>query len=213
MRRSVKVLLLSVTVALISAPMQARAQGQSSGQSQGQSQGQGQGYIAPWVGLNWGSSVVEGDQAYGVDVGWLGREGMVVGGEFDFGYNPNFFGSKNDFGSNTGYNLMGNLVLRPLVRQTGLLGQSWHPYAIVGLGWIRAGVNPGAVSNNVDQTDNLFGWDIGGGSVANFATHAGLRVDLRYLRSFSSLNTGVPAIDNNESHLHWWRLSAGVVLR
>jgi opacity protein-like surface antigen len=135
---------------------------------------------------------------------------MIVGGEVDFGYNPNFFGSKNDFGSNTGIDLMGNFVLRAPLR--GALATTWHPYVTAGLGWIRAGVEPGAVST-VDHTDNMFGWNVGAGTMGHFATHVGLRGDIRYLRSFSSFSTGVPVIDLNDSHLHWWRLSGGVVLR
>ena len=42
----------------------------------------------------------------------------------------------------------------------------------------------------------------------------GLRGDVRYLRGFKDLNTGVTSIDlNGGNQLHFWRASIGVVFR
>src|SRR5919199_1576637 len=42
----------------------------------------------------------------------------------------------------------------------------------------------------------------------------GLRGDIKYLRSFEDLNTGVQVIDlNGSNQLHFWRAAVGVVLR
>jgi hypothetical protein len=35
----------------------------------------------------------------------------VIGGELDFGYAPNFFGSQGEFGSNYVMDVMGNLIV------------------------------------------------------------------------------------------------------
>jgi hypothetical protein len=51
-----------------------------------------------------GSDINNGRATFGVTAGAMGAG--IVGGEVDFGYNPSFFGTKNDFGNNTVINLM-----------------------------------------------------------------------------------------------------------
>src|SRR6478609_7729827 len=68
-----------------------------------------EGYVSPWIGVNFGSNpfeslangsnLDEGSRtSYGVTAGYMG--GGIIGGEFDFGYSPSFFGDTSDFGSN-----------------------------------------------------------------------------------------------------------------
>jgi hypothetical protein len=49
-----------------------------------------------------------GRGTFGVSAGGMGAG--VIGGEVDFGYNPSFFGTQNDFGNNSVLNVMRNLI-------------------------------------------------------------------------------------------------------
>ncbi len=83
MKRVMKSIVLAGAMAIVLAPMQARADG----------------WVVPWVGSAFGSSIDNGRGTFGVSAGGMG--GGVVGGEVDFGYNPSFFGNKTDFGNNS----------------------------------------------------------------------------------------------------------------
>ncbi len=134
----------------------------------------------------------------------------IVGGEADFGWSPSFFGNQSDFGHNTVMNLMGNLILG--VPVGGQHGAGIRPYVVGGVGLIRTQIDGGTIAK-VSSSDNMFGWDAGGGVMGYFADHVGVRVDLRYLRATHELNTGVSSVDINGDRLHFWRASLGLVIR
>jgi len=95
----------------------------------------------------------------------------------------------------------------------GTHGVGVRPYVTGGLGLLRTQIDGGTIAH-VASSDNMFGWNIGGGVMGYFADHFGLRGDLRYLRGFKDLNTGVTTIDlNGNERLHFWRASIGVVFR
>jgi hypothetical protein len=81
-----------------------------------------------------------------------------------------------------------------------------------GLGLIRSQIDGGSVAH-VSSSDNMFGWDAGGGVMGYFSDHVGLRGDVRYLRATSDLKTGVTTLDLGGNQLHFWRASIGVVFR
>jgi len=187
------VVLAAAAAALIAVPSQARAEG----------------YVTPWVGANWGSSINNGRAAFGVNAGAMGNG--IVGGEVDFGYSPSFFGTRNDFGGNSVIDLMGNVIVG--VPIGGTYGASVKPFVTGGLGLLRTQVDGGTLAN-VQNSNNMFGWNVGGGVMGYFNNHVGLRGDIRYLRGFEDLKTGNTVIDlGGNNQLSFWRLSGGVVLR
>jgi hypothetical protein len=193
MRRAIKATLLTGAIALVLAPVQARADG----------------FVSPWVGSGFGSNIKDGQTTFGVTAGAMGAG--IIGGEVDFGWSPSFFGTKSDFGNNTVMSLMPNLIVG--VPIGGQHGAGVRPYVVGGLGLIRTQIDGGTVGN-VSSSSNMFGWDAGGGVMGYFNTHVGLRGDLRYLRAMSDLKTGLtnaPNFDANQ--LHFWRASVGVVFR
>ena len=192
MRRGLKTLILTGTIALVLAPIQARADG----------------FFSPWVGSAFGSSLDNGQTTFGVTGGAMGAG--IIGGEVDFGYSPSFFGTKSDFGNNTVIDLMGNLIVG--VPLGGTHGAGVRPYATAGVGLLRTQIDGGTLAN-VSSSNNMFGWNAGAGLMGYFTDHVGLRGDLRYLRGFEDTNTGVTTIDVSGSQLHFWRASIGVVFR
>src|SRR6266404_1600763 len=197
MERVFKALVLTGAIAMVLAPIQARADG----------------WVSPWIGSAFGSSIDNGRGTFGVSAGGMG--GGIVGGEVDFGYNPSFFGTQNDFGNNSVLNLMANVIVG--VPIGGTYGKGVRPYVLGGVGLIRSqidGVNNATIFTPA-SSNNMFGWDAAAGVMGFFNDHIGLRGEIRYLRGTHDMNesTGINSIDFNGNKLHFWRPSIGVVFR
>ena len=177
---------------MVLAPLQARADG----------------FVTPWVGSAFGSNIKNGQASIGVSAGGMGAG--IIGGEVDFGWSPSFFGTKSDFGNNTVMNLMGNVIIG--IPVGGTHGAGVRPYVVGGLGLIRSQIDGGTIAT-VSSSNNMFGWDAGGGVMGYFNEHVGLRGDVRYLRATSDLKSGVTSLDLAGNQLHFWRASVGVVFR
>jgi hypothetical protein len=193
MRHALKTFILIAAVGVVAAPTQARAEG----------------YVTPWVGANWGSDLTNGRAAFGVTAGGMG--GGIFGAEANFGYSPSFFGTQNDFGHNTVIDLMGNLIVGIPIggHQTAAV----KPFVTAGVGLLRTQLDGGTIAR-VSSSNNMWGWNAGGGVMGYFNEHVGLRGDIRYLRGFEDLATGNNVIDlTGSNQLHFWRISGGVVLR
>ena len=184
MRRATKTLLLLAACAVILAPVQARADG----------------FVAPWVGTNWGSDIDNGRAAFGVTAGGMGAG--VIGGEFDLGFSPSFFGTKTDFGNNSVLTAMGNLIVG--VPIGGTYGKSVRPFLSGGVGLIRTQTEIGNNVFNVSGSNNDFGWNAGAGLMGYFSQHVGLRGDIRYMRD---------AQNSSSNNLHFWRFNIGVTFK
>jgi hypothetical protein len=198
MRCVIKALIVAAAVAAISAPSVARADG----------------FVSPWVSVNGGSSHLDsGSRAgFGVNAGAMGAG--IIGGELDFGWSPSFFGNKTDFGSNSVIDLMGNVIVG--VPVGGTHGAGIRPFVSGGVGLIRTQIDGGTVGSSFDvsSSNNMFGWNLGGGVMGYFNNHFGLRGDVKYLRSFEDTNTGINVIDvNGPGQFHFWRAAIGVVFR
>jgi hypothetical protein len=191
--RGLKTLILATAVACVAAPSQARAEG----------------YASPWAGIAFGTSANNSRGMFGIDAGGMGAGG-VIGGEVGFGYSPSFFGTNNDFGHNTVIDLMGNVIVG--VPVGGTTGAGVRPFVTGGLGLLRTQIDGGTIAR-VSSSNNMFGWNLGFGVMGYVADHFGLRGDIRYLRGFEDLKTGVSTLDLNGNQLHLWRASIGLVFR
>lgn len=195
MQRMLKAIVLTAGLALVLAPTKAMAEG----------------YVSPWAGINWGSGsdVDNGRGAFGVTVGYMGAG--VIGGELGFGYSPSFFGTNNDFGTNTVIDAMGNLIVG--VPLGGTRGKGIRPFVTGGIGLVRTQIDGGTLAT-VSSKNNMLGWNAGAGVMGYFNQHVGVRSDIRYTRGFEDLTTGNTAIDlTGPNQLKYWRLQIGVVVR
>ena len=163
-----------------------------------------QGFISPFAGYNFG-----GDSANCVSLtncgekrlNWgasIGKTNGVYGVEEDIAYAPDFFG-KTPGTNNAVLTVMSNLML---VVPAGPV----RPYALVGLGLIRAHVQS-VTSLTLDQ--NALGYDIGGGINIFLAHSLGVRGDVRHLRTLQDVTLGL----FSNAQLDFWRASAGLTLR
>jgi hypothetical protein len=198
MQRIWKVLILSATIAVVSAPALARADS----------------YVSPFLGTNFGNNSGNGRVNVGANAGWMWAG--IIGAEVDFGYAPNFFGNQSTFGSNSVTDLMANLIVGvPTggthgsgVRPGGTHGSGVRPYATIGIGLLRSQVN-GATSSAASITDNGTGMNAGAGVMGDFSRHLGIRGDVRYFRNLSNVSNA----NINFGEFHFWRASVGIVLR
>jgi opacity protein-like surface antigen len=194
MRRVLKALVLTAAVACVGAPAQARAEG----------------YVSPWAGVNFsGSDGLEGKQAYGVNAGFMGAG--IIGAEFSFGWSPNFL-DESDL-KNREIDAMGNVIVG--IPIGGTHGAGIRPFATAGLGAIHTSI--GDLPGGLDDFKNTdFGYNLGAGVMGYFATHIGVRADLRYYRTINSddnLDFG-DGLDNfGQGSFHFWRATFGIVIK
>jgi Outer membrane protein beta-barrel domain len=173
------------------------------------------GMIIPFFGVNFGGDAgeeleegVDADRfTWGASFTYMG--GGVVGVEGDIGYSPDFFG-KTDLGGSSVLTMTGNLLLgAPFGGQSGF---GVRPYALVGIGVIRP-EREGFEDDLLDFGDYKAAWNFGGGVMMFFATHVGVRADVRYFRTFEAVE--LLPIDGDElgDDLDFTRGSVGLILR
>jgi hypothetical protein len=142
----------------------------------------------------------------GVSATWLTDN--ILGAELDIGYAPRPFASNqglNRPGSNV-VSLTGNVLLTVPLSVTR---DSLRPYISGGLGMVHAGVSDAVRINEIDS--NLVAFSVGGGAIGFVNRRAGVRFDLRHIRTTSR------GVDNatslTEPRLGFWRATIGVAIR
>jgi opacity protein-like surface antigen len=169
---------------------------------------QAQGFISPMFGYNFGGDAGCpeitncDDKAFNWGVGF-GALGAVFGAELEFAYTDQFFGEAPNQDSSV-LTLMGNVMLAPKIGAV-------QPYGLAGLGLIKTSVDL-TPSGIINEDNNNFGWDVGGGLMIFFGNHFGIRGDVRYYHAFQALKIlGLPI--ENDSKLDFGRAAGGVVFK
>ena len=168
-----------------------------------------QGFVSPYIGWNFGGDAKclevigceEHTTSFGVGFGSLGR---AFGFEEEFGYTKNFFGEAPTYGSGM-LTVMSNLMIAAPIPAV-------KPYFLVGVGLIRAHVEPtvGSVVFASGNTTNEFGWDMGGGLIVGGTV--GVRGDIRYFKTFNELDIAGVSLNSGEK-LNFGRASIGVFFK
>jgi opacity protein-like surface antigen len=169
--------------------------------------------ITPFFGANFGgdsgeelSDAVDASKYnWGVSLAWMGAG--VFGFEGDIGYSNDFFG-KTDRGGSSVLTMSGNLLLG--IPFGGQRGFGVRPYGVVGVGVVRP--EGDAFPESEAFGDNHVAWNFGGGVKVFFASHVGIRADVRYFRTFEAVD--LFDFDVNEAgDLDFTRGSIGFLLR
>ncbi|HKT79650.1 MAG TPA: outer membrane beta-barrel protein [Vicinamibacterales bacterium] len=190
MKRTCRALLLTGAALLVWSPAPASADG----------------FISPWVAANFGHGLDDGGRgSYGFNAGYMGNG--IIGGEFDFGYSPRFFGDQAVFGSNNVLSAMGNVIVG--IPVGGTTGQGARPFATAGVGLIRSDVDGLFEGSNAS---NDFGFNVGGGVMGYFSDHFGVKGEVRYFRTVND-NSTPNNFDLDLGGLHYWRAAVGLVIR
>jgi hypothetical protein len=142
----------------------------------------------------------------GASAAWLTDN--IFGAEVDVGYAPRFFESDLGIerpGSNV-TSFMGSMLLTVPISVTR---DSLRPYISGGLGMVHAGVSDAVGLTEIDS--NLVAFSVGGGAIGFVNRRAGIRFDLRHIRTTSR------GVDNatllTEPRLGFWRATVGVAIR
>ena len=172
--------------------------------------------ITPFVGKTFAaqttfltvSTVEKQTWVVGTSAAWL--TSSIIGAEVDFAYAPRFFGQDalNGLivpGSNV-TSLTGNVLLTLPVSVTR---ESLRPYVSAGMGVLHAGVDDPLGLLTIDR--NMLALSIGGGAIGFVNSRAGVRFDLRHIRSTSTDVDRATLL--TEPRLGFWRATIGVAIR
>ena len=170
--------------------------------------------IVPFFGANFGgdsgeelSDAVDASKFNGgVSFSWMGAG--VIGFEGDVGYAPDFFG-KTDAGGSSVLTVTGNLLLG--VPFGGQSGFGVRPYGLVGVGMLRPDGDAFATSEAFGE--NKVAWDFGGGIFMFFASHVGVRGEVRYFRTFEAVEFFDIDIGDESGNIDFTRGTIGFVIR
>lgn len=167
-----------------------------------------QGFVSPFFGYNFGgdagcpeiTNCEDKHSNYGVAVGALGS---VVGFEAEFAHTSDFRSNSATLQATNVLTFMTNFMLAP---KFGPI----QPYGLAGVGLMRTSIdNAGA---NTDE--NQIGYDLGGGLIAFFSSHVGVRGDLRYFHSFQVLDLSqFPNFAATDTKLDFGRVALAVVFK
>jgi opacity protein-like surface antigen len=169
------------------------------------------GLITPFFGYNFSGnagdcssnpSCATTQYTYGVAFGFMA--GGLLGLEEDIAYAPHFFGSASDRSDNYVFTAMTNVLV-------GIPAGPVRPYALGGIGLIHTDISKSTIGLYNALSNNNVGFDAGGGLMVIFSRHVGVRGDLRYTRSFNSIDFSQFQLNN--AKLNFWRTYGGVVFR
>jgi hypothetical protein len=167
--------------------------------------------LSPMIGQTFGADTHgRMHTVFGAAIGQLDEE--AFGWEADFAYSPDFFeGSDDDFDFAGNNSRVVTAMLNVLASATTT---AIRPFVGVGLGLIQIDVE----SDNglFESTTRELGWNVGVGIMGMIADRAGLRADLRYVRSFQnqlpSWTQGID-VDVAPGNFDYFRAGVGVTVR
>jgi len=152
--------------------------------------------LTPFVGGLFSGNLPDAKTTYGASLAVMGKG--IFGAEFDFSWAPKFVDATSTNADVREANMMGNLIVG--IPIGGTHGASIRPYVVGGVGLIRATEKESDFLDPIRSND--FGYNFGGGIMGMFATHFGVRGDLRYFRTNSA-----------ENDYHFWRGTGGLAIK
>ncbi|HKY22811.1 MAG TPA: outer membrane beta-barrel protein [Vicinamibacterales bacterium] len=162
--------------------------------------------LTPYVGSLFGGDVQNNRTAYGGSAAFMG--GGVFGAEIGFNYTPTFVPETFASPKVSQASLMGNLILG--IPMGGDSGHSVRPYITGGAGLFRATSRESEFFNRI--TSNDFAVNVGGGVMAFFSNHVGVRGDLRYFRTLTNERAG-NGFDFDLGEMNFWKWDVGAAFR
>jgi opacity protein-like surface antigen len=162
--------------------------------------------LTPFIGSLFGGVLPDTKPNFGIDAAFMGAG--VIGAEIDFSYTEDFIPTTLTTPQVHQANLMGNLVIG--IPFGGTEGKGVRPYVTGGAGLYRATWKSPDFFDRI--TSNDFAIDLGGGIMAFFSNHVGLRADLRYFRTLRDSQAG-SGIDFDLGDLNYWRGTVGTTFK
>jgi hypothetical protein len=166
--------------------------------------------LTPYVGSLFGGDLSDGKAAYGGTAAFMG--GGIFGAEFGFNYAPKFIGATVNNEDIAQMSLMGNLIVGIPVGSSDQAGHV-RPYVTGGAGLFRLTSDESRFFDRINS--NNFGVNFGGGIMAFFNEHIGLRGDVRYFRTLTDTDseTGFDDLDLRLGDLNFWKWDVGAAFK
>jgi hypothetical protein len=163
--------------------------------------------LTPYVGSLFGGDLSGSKTAFGGSAAFMG--GGIFGAEFGFNYAPEFVSASVANEEIAQMSLMGNLIVGIPIGSSDQPGHV-RPYITGGAGLFRITSNESQFFDQV--TSNDFAVNFGGGIMAFFNEHVGLRGDLRYFRTLTDDNPG-GGLDFDLGDLNFWKWDVGAAFK
>jgi opacity protein-like surface antigen len=166
--------------------------------------------LTPYVGTLFGGNLdnTDGNQVtFGGSAAFMGAG--VFGAEVDFNYTPEFIQDTVATPDVRQASLMGNLIVGIPIGDANQGGQL-RPYVLGGVGLMRTSADASQLFDRFSSND--FAVNFGGGVMAFFSEHVGLRADVRYYRALTDDEPG-SGVDFDLSDFDFWKWDVGASFR
>lgn len=163
--------------------------------------------LTPYVGSLFGGDLSGSRTAFGGSAAFMG--GGVFGAEFGFNYAPQFVSASVANDDIAQMSLMGNLIVGIPIGSSDQAGHV-RPYITGGAGLFRITSQESQFFDRVNSND--FAVNFGGGVMAFFSEHVGVRADVRYFRTVTDDNPG-GGVDFNLGDLNFWKWDVGAAFK
>jgi len=166
--------------------------------------------LTPYIGSMFGGDLNDtagNHVSYGGTAAFMG--GGIFGVELGFNYTPEFIQDSIASPDIHQASLMGNLIVGiPM----GSSDQGGHvrPYVTGGAGLFRTSSRDSELFDRFSSND--FAINFGGGIMAFFNEHVGLRGDVRYFRTLTDDEPGL-GVDFNLGDLDFWKWDVGAAFK
>ena len=163
--------------------------------------------LTPYVGSLFGGDLSGNKTAFGGSAAFMG--GGIFGVELGFNFAPEFVSATVSNEDIAQMSLMGNLIVGIPVGDSDQAGHV-RPYFTGGAGLFRVTSKESRFFDRINSND--FAVNFGGGIMAFFNEHVGLRGDIRYFRSLTDDNPG-SGVDFDLGDLNFWKWDVGAAFK
>lgn len=163
--------------------------------------------LTPYVGSLFGGDLPDNKVSYGATASFMG--GGIFGAEVGFNWTPQFVPATSTHGDVRQASLMGNLIVGIPIGNSDQAGHV-RPYITGGAGLFRATQKESDFFDRINSND--FAVNFGGGIMAFFTEHIGLRADVRYFRTLTDTNPN-GGVDFDLGDLNFWKWDVGTAFK
>jgi len=163
--------------------------------------------LTPYVGSLFGGDLPNGKPAYGATAAFMGAG--IFGVEVGFNWTPKFVPGTAFHDDVAQASLMGNLIVGIPIHSSDEPGHI-RPYLTGGMGLFRQTAKQSDFLDRINSND--FAVNFGGGVMAFFSEHVGVRGDIRYFRTLTDDNPN-SGVDFDLGDLNFWKWDIGAAFK
>jgi hypothetical protein len=168
-----------------------------------------QGFLNPFIGATLTSpSPLGGRSRTGFGVAF-GSIGMIFGGDFEIAYFPEVIDQTNGVAGSRAITFAGNTLIGPRIHNVKIYGAFGAGDTILSATPLAALTDP-SIEN---LSSHYFTLNTGGGVIAFFGHHLGMRGDIRYSRAYGVTFSDLQGSNAAFNHFNFWRGTLGLAVK